>query len=109
MLNLKLLLLATLFLATQVFASRISYSTTYTEGGVSGHGGVEQKAAGNIPNDKDKFVLDNIKTWSHNKFQARKNRSIILVSSVQKVKTKGQAASNNNEAQQLVNRHVRSH
>lgn len=40
----------------------------------------------------------------------QKEGSIILGSSTQKVEIKGQAASNNNnEAQQLANRHIRSH
>ncbi|ODM21480.1 hypothetical protein SI65_02324 [Aspergillus cristatus] len=108
MLNSKALLLATLLLATQAIASRISYSTGYTTGGVNGHGGNEQKAGGTIPDNQDDLVLHNMGNWSHNRFQAHRNaRShVIIVSSVHRVKTKGEAASANNAAQQLVNQHV---
>ena len=107
MLNSKALL-ATLLLAIQVIASRIPYSTGYTAGSVNGHGGNEQKAGGTIPDSQDDSVLHNIGNWSHDRFQAHRNAGshVIIVSSVHKVRNKGEAANANNTAQQLVNHHI---
>lgn len=108
MYNLKLLSFAALMLATQVCAGRISYSTSYKQGGIRGDGATEQKAGGTIPDDKDDLVLDNIKDWSNDRFKAKRNirSQVIIVSSKEKVDSKDEALTANNDAQQLVNQHI---
>ncbi|PWY82088.1 hypothetical protein BO70DRAFT_362034 [Aspergillus heteromorphus CBS 117.55] len=104
----KLLSLAILLLVTEAIASKVSYSTKYTEGGISGKGANEVKAGGTIDDDKDDTVLD-IASWSENKFTAKRNArsGVIIVSKNGSVKTKSEATESNNEAQQAVNKKLK--
>lgn len=109
MYNLKLVSFATLMVATQVFASRINYTTEFTKGGSGGHGGSETKTS-QIPDIKDREVLKDVATWSNHRFEAKRNPlvpSIIQVTSVKKVQTKEEATKVNNEAYNLVEKHIK--
>lgn len=109
MYNLKLVSFATLMVATQVFASRINYTTEFTKGGAGGHGGSETKTS-QIPDTKDQEVLKDVATWSNHRFEAKRNPlvpSIIQVTSVKKVQTKEDATKANNEAYNLVEKHIK--
>lgn len=109
MYSLKLVSFATLMVATQVFASRINYTTDFTTGGAGGHGGSETKTS-QIPDIKDQEVLKDIATWSNNRFEAKRNplvTSIIQVTTVKKVQTKKEATKANNEAYNLVETHIK--
>lgn len=105
----KFLPVAILLLATEALSSKISYSTGYKKGGINGKGGIENKAGGTIPDDKDNDVLEHMKKWSDDKFQAKRNdrTKIIIVSRIDKVDTKGEADDANNAAQQIVNKHIK--
>ncbi|KAK2595206.1 hypothetical protein QQS21_007059 [Conoideocrella luteorostrata] len=105
----KFLPVAVLFFALEVCASKISYSTGYKKGGIKNQGGIENKAGGTIPDNKDDDVLKKMGEWSSNEFKAKRNErsKVIIVSRVEKVENKGDAADANNKAQQIVNKHVK--
>ncbi|GAB0134811.1 hypothetical protein EsDP_00003167 [Epichloe bromicola] len=105
----KFIPVALFYFAAEALAGRIQYSTGYTTGGVSGNGGIENKAAGTIPDNKDDLVINNMGTWSNNEFNAKRNArsQVIIVSRVTKVQTKGQAVDANNRAEQIVNARIK--
>lgn len=109
MYNLKLLSFAALLAASQAFAAQVSYSTVFTKGGADGHGGTESKK-GVIPNNKTQDVVHDLGTWSNHRFEAKLSPAIlqsVLVTSVKKVQTKDEAVKANNEAQSLIEKHIK--
>lgn len=102
--------LAALLLAGEALASKIAYACRYNGKGIDGKDRVvtEQKAGGTVPDDKDNDVLNDIGTWSSNKFSAKKNArtGIIIVTNTEVAADKSTATNENNEAQSLVKKHT---
>lgn len=105
------LTIAAILLAGETLASKISYTAQYNGKDLKGNASVqtEKKAGGTIPDDKDDDVVNNIGTWSSHKFSAKKNArtGIIIVSNTTPAADKSTATNENNEAQQLVNKHIK--
>lgn len=102
--------LAAILLAGEALASKITYACRYNGKGLDGKDKMvtEQKAGGTIPDGKDNDVLNDIGTWSSNKFSARRNAAtgIIIVTNTELAADKSTATDENNEAQSLVKKHT---
>ena len=105
MFNLKVLLLAFLLLATNVFAARINYSAKYKDGDKT----QRTSKNANVPDDKEQSILDNMKTWSDNKYEAHKSTrvNIIQVTNIVEAASKGKASEEVQDMQQIVNDHIK--
>ena len=105
MFHLKVLLLAFLLLATDAFAARINYSAKYKDGDKT----QRTSKNGNVPDDKEQSILDNMKTWSNSKYEAHKNTkvNIIQVTNVQEAASKGKASEEVQDMQKIVNEHIK--
>ena len=105
MLNLKLLLLAFLLLATDVFAARINYSASYKDGDKISHTSKNKE----VPDDKEQLIVDNMRTWSDDKYEAHKNARVrlIQVTNLKDAASKGKASEEVQEMQKIVNDHIK--
>jgi len=102
--NLRVLLLAFLLLATDVFAGRISYTAKYTIGGNM----QRTSKLANVPNDKEQLIIDNMGAWSDNKYTASHSKhNMVLVTNVEAAASKGQASEEVQEMQTIVNQHIK--
>ena len=100
----KVLLLAVLLLATDVFAARINYSAKYTDGDRISR---TSKNA-NVPDDKEQSILDNMKTWSNDKYTATKTRhGIIQVANVEPAASKGKASEEVQDMESIVRKNIK--
>ncbi|OJJ66432.1 hypothetical protein ASPBRDRAFT_49070 [Aspergillus brasiliensis CBS 101740] len=105
--NLKLILLAAFFLLSEAFAVRISYWAYDKTGGLQKKGKYEQKNGGEIPDDKEDYLIQNIGTWSNHAYTAEKTvRNIIVVKAVDKTQTKSGATHLIQVAESLVRQHI---
>ncbi|KAB8078492.1 hypothetical protein BDV29DRAFT_152610 [Aspergillus leporis] len=106
--NLKLIALAAFLLVNEAFAARIAYWAWDKTGGLKKEGKWEQKNGGEIAEDKEKLLLDNIGTWSNHRFTANKNSrsNIIVVKAVDKTQDKSGATRLIQEAESIVRQHI---
>ena len=104
MLNLKVLLLAFLLLASNVFAGRINYSAKYKDGDKISR---TSKNA-NVPDDKEQDIIDHMREWSDNKYEAGKSRhNIIQVTNIEIAESKGEASEEVKDMQHIVNKNIK--
>ncbi|OOF90242.1 hypothetical protein ASPCADRAFT_212139 [Aspergillus carbonarius ITEM 5010] len=107
MLTFKALAIATLLLASQALATRITYSTKYTTGNLGNKGGYATKNAGTVTEEQEKEIIANIGTWSDHRVSAHiQERTGILLVTSDSVETKGEAATANQNAQHIVQQHI---
>ncbi|MCJ1278048.1 hypothetical protein MMC21_005862 [Puttea exsequens] len=81
MFNLKVFFLAFLLLATNVLAARIRYNASFPHNGITDSTG---KNGGRIDDSKVQVIVDNIGSWSDNKYSAtfRADLNLITVTNV---------------------------
>ncbi|KAI9722707.1 MAG: hypothetical protein M1812_001638 [Candelaria pacifica] len=104
MYKLNVLLMAFLLLATNVFAARINYSAKYKDGDKTSR---TSKNA-NVPDDKEQDILDNMKSWSNDKYTASKSKfNIIQVINVEEAASKGKASEEVQDMQSIVSKHIK--
>lgn len=100
----KVSLLAFLLLATEVLTARIVYSAKYKGKDRTQH---TSKNA-NVPDDKKQLIIDNMRTWSDNKYSAGLSRHVdILVTNAEPAASIGKAGEEIQEMQSIVNRNIR--
>lgn len=105
MFHAKLLLLALLLLATNIFAARINYSAKYHD---------KDKIArtsknAEVPDDKEQLILDNMATWSDDKYNAAKSKhNVIQVTNAEPAASKGKASEEVQEMQSIVSKNIKS-
>ena len=101
----KVLFLAFLLLATNVFATRINYSAKYHD---------KDKIArtsknAEVPDHKEQLILDNMATWSDNKYNAAKSKhNVIQVTNAEPAASKGKASEEVQEMQSIVSKNIKS-
>ena len=101
----KVLFLAFLLLATNVFAARINYSAKYHD---------KDKIArtsknAEVPDDKEQLILDNMATWSDNKYNAANSKhNVIQVTNAEPAASKGKASEEVQEMQSIVSKNIKS-
>jgi hypothetical protein len=104
MFNLKVLLLASLLLATDVFAARINYSAKYTDGDKI----ARTSKLLEVPDDKEQLILDDMGKWSDNKYSASKSKyNFIQVINAEPAASKGKASEEVQEMQSIVNQNIK--
>ena len=104
MLQLKALLLASLLLTTEVLAARITYSAKFHDGHKIPH----TSKLGNVPDDKEQDILDNMAHWSDNKYSAKKSKhNMILVVNAEAAASRGKASEEIQEMQSIVHKHTK--
>ena len=85
----KVLLLAVLLLVTDAFAARISYSAKFTNGDKTSR----TQKLGEVPDDKADLIVNNMQTWSNDKYTATASRyNMIVVANVEPAASKGKAS-----------------
>ena len=100
----QVLLLAALLLVTDVFAARISYSAKYTNGDNT----QRTQKLGNVPDDKADLIVNNMQTWSNDKYTATQTRhNIIVVANVEAAASKGLASEQVQDMQSIVNNNIK--
>lgn len=90
MLNVKVLLLAFLLLATNVLAVRVTYSAKFTGQKV----GERTSKLATVEDDKGEQIVEKMGTWSNGKYTAKKSGSaanMITVTNVVEAPSKGAA------------------
>ena len=104
MFNSKALLLAFFLLATDVFAARINYSAKYKNGDKTDRTSKNK----NVPDDKEQSILDNMKAWSDNKYDATKSRhNLIQVVNAEAASSKGAASEEVQEMESIVTKNIK--
>ena len=107
MLNIKVILLAFLLLATNALAAvRVTYSAKFTGQKV---GDRTQKLA-SVEEDEANQIVEHMATWSNNKYTASQSRSVanmIIVVNAVAAASKGEASEMVQEMQSIVNRNLR--
>ena len=106
MFNFKVLLLAFLLLATNVLATRVTYSGKFTGQKV---GDRTQKLA-TVDDHKGEQIVENMATWSNGKYTASKSGSavnMITVVNAVAAASKGQASEMVQEMQTIVSHNYR--
>ena len=104
MFNFKVLLLAFLLLATDVFAARINYSAKYHDGKKISRTSKNAE----VPDDKEQLILDKMKEWSDDKYEASKSKhNIIQVTNVEVAASKGKASEEVQDMQHIVHEHIK--
>lgn len=103
MFNAKFLLFVFLLLAADAFAARINYSAKYKDGDKTSR----TSKNGNVPDDKEQLIIDNMKTWSNDRFEAGKSRhNIIQVTNIVEASSKGAASQEVQDMQHIVNQNI---
>ena len=101
----KVLLLAFFLLATDVFAARITYSAKYDNNGKV----ARTTKNAEVPDDKEQLILDNMASWSDDKYGASKSKhNIILVVNNEPAASKGKASEEVQEMVEIVAKNTKS-
>ncbi|KAL9623223.1 MAG: hypothetical protein Q9160_002538 [Pyrenula sp. 1 TL-2023] len=105
MLNFRILPLAFLLLASNVFAARINYSAKYKNGKKTSRTSKNSE----VPDDKEQLILDDMQTWSDNKYSAKKNEklNLIQVANAEPAASKGKASEEVQDMQSIVKKHIK--
>ena len=99
----QVLLLAVLVLATDVFAARITYNAKYTDGDKI----ARTTKNAEVPDDKEQSILDNMGTWSDDKYTATKSKhNIVVVTNAKPAASKGKASEEVQEMQSIVSKNI---
>ncbi|KAI0843821.1 hypothetical protein F5Y00DRAFT_267187 [Daldinia vernicosa] len=99
----KALLLAILLLAAETFAARINYSAKYTDGREIRH----TQKLGTIPDDKVQDIIQHMRTWSNNQYDARISaHNMVIVSNTAPASSKSAASAHVQQMQSIANRHI---
>ncbi|KAI4128810.1 MAG: hypothetical protein LQ347_004031 [Umbilicaria vellea] len=100
----KVLLLSILLLASDVFAARINYSAKYKDGDKI----ARTSKNAQVPDDKEQSILDHMKTWSGDKYEATKSKfNFIQVTNVEAAASKGKASEEVQEMQSIVAKNIK--
>ena len=107
MFNLKLVSLAVLLLAADVFATKITYSCRNGAVEKGKPGARETKGGGTVSDEFGTEIIENMGEWSGHRFKAVKNTKsgVIIVTSTDGAESKTEATTKNNEGEQIVNSH----
>ena len=91
-------------LATDVFAARINYSAKFTDQNGVVH---RTQKLGSIDDDKADLVVNNMGTWSDNKYSATLSRhNMVMVVNAVAAGSKGEASQEVQDMQSLVNQNT---
>ncbi|OTB11608.1 hypothetical protein K445DRAFT_15665 [Daldinia sp. EC12] len=99
----RVLLLPVLLLGGRAPATRISYSARYMKGNEIGR----TSKLTIIPDNKVQDVVQNMRAWSNNRYDARISaHNIIIISNIDPAISKGSASTQVMEMQSIVNQHI---
>ena len=98
----KVLLLT--FLLLDAFAARISYSAKFTNGDKTSR----TQKLGEVPDDKADLIVNNMQTWSNDKYTATTSRhNMIVVANVEPAASKGKASEEVQDMQSIVSSNIK--